>query len=154
MNPLIKYQDVTLETLTIALDNAVVDYQPIDESTVYVTGNAFPVFVKVDTERQFVIMSTFLDVVPGIDSSSACEFVNRLNNELLVAQFGYQAESHRLYGHYVLSYRDGFNSRQVIRSIRTFASVFDGAADDGMDQKILLPLDCCAGEDAQGPTRH
>lgn len=147
LNEIIESQTVTLSALTNALDNAVVDWMPNDEQTVYVTGNAFPSFQKIDSDRQFVVIWTYLDAVPCAEESELLAFVNSLNRRLVMVQFSYDAETHRVFGHYVLSYRDGFNTKQVIRAGRSFADIFDDAVKEGVGLRLLLPLENSTGVD-------
>ena len=147
MNSLIKTENVTLETLTNALDAAAIDWLPHDENAVYVTGHAFPAFQKIDSDRNFVVIWTYLDLVPCAETTEILDFVNGLNRRLVMLQFTFDPETHRMFGHYVLSYRDGFNPAQIIRAGRTFADIFRDAGNEGIGQRLLKPLEQCVEAD-------
>lgn len=154
LNEIIESQNVSLETLTNALDAAALDWLPHDENAVYVTGNAFPAFQKIDSDRKFVVIWTYLDLVPCAQTPEILEFVNGLNQRLVMLQFTFDPETHRMFGHYVLSYRDGFNAAQVIRAGRVFSDIFSDAANEGIGQRLLMPLDQCADADEFFNTTH
>lgn len=155
MNSLIEADNVTLDTLTNALDAAAIDWLAHDDRTVYVTGHAFPAFQKIDSDRHFIVIWTYLDLVPCAEKTEILDFVNGLNRRLVMVQFTFDPEVHPLFGHYVLSYRDGFNAAQIIRAGRTFADIFGDAASEGIGQRLLKPLDQCTDADEFfGNTTH
>jgi hypothetical protein len=130
LETLIPFEDFKLDTLHEILDTAVIDFQPHDNSSIYVTGHDFPTFWKIDFERQFLAFSTYLDAVEGADEAELLEFTNACNRRLMFVQFSYHSDSRRFCGHHVISVKDGLNTKQVIRTGRLFASVFDDAATD------------------------
>lgn len=139
----IPYEDFTLESLGKALDDAVIDWQPHDEHTIYVTGLDFPTFWKIDQKRQFLFYYTFLDVSPDADDARLLEFANSCNLGLIMVQFSFHSGDdglRRLYGHHTLPLRDGVNIKQVIRTGKIFADIFDDAADDGFESDLLIPI--------------
>lgn len=159
LEKLIPFEDFTLETLGKALDDAVIDWQPHDEQTIYVTGLDFPTFWKIHKKQQFLIYYTFIDASPDADDARLLEFSNSCNLGLLMVQFSFHSAEdglRRLYGHHTLPLRDGVNIKQVIRTGKIFADIFDDAADDGLDDDLFIPIggDASAEPDAKNATKH
>jgi hypothetical protein len=159
LEKLIPFEDFTLESLGKALEDAVIDWQPHDEQTIYVTGLDFPTFWKIDQKRQFLIYYTFLDVSPDADDTRLLEFANSCNYGLMLVQFSFHSSDdglRRLYGHHTLPLRDGVNIKQVIRTGRIFADIFDDAADDGFAHDLLIPIGggMSAEPDVESATKH
>ena len=56
---LIKTSDITLDTLSSLLDEAVIDHEPANYGGIYVTGLSFNFWVGIDADRPFVTFSTY-----------------------------------------------------------------------------------------------
>jgi hypothetical protein len=64
--PLIKTSDITLETLSSLLDDAVFDHEPASDGEIYVTGLSFNFWVGIDADRHLVTFSTYWNFRPDV----------------------------------------------------------------------------------------
>ena len=132
---------ITLEQITAALDAAHIAYDVRDAEEIYVTGYSFPTFWRVDAERDLLVFSTYLDVMPGASADELLAFVNACNLKFILVQFSYHPDMRRLIGHYVLTRVEGVSIDQAIASGKLFAAIFQDCAEEGVDKSILASLD-------------
>ena len=131
---------ITLEQITEALDAAHIAFDVRDAEEIYVTGYAFPTFWRVDAERDLLVFSTYLDVMPGAGADELLAFVNACNLKFILVQFSYHPEMRRIFGHYVLTMAGGASIQQVIASGKLFASIFLDAAEEAVDNHFARPV--------------
>ena len=135
--PLIKTSDITLETLSSLLDEAVIDYEPASDGEFYVTGLSFNFWVGIDADRPFVTFSTYWNFRPDVSEIETLRCLNALNLDLMMLQFFIGADPERLRGHYALPIHDGLDRRQFLHTARMFADIFRTAVQNGDHPNLL-----------------
>lgn len=135
--PLIKTSDITLDTLSSLLDEAVIDHEPASDGEIYVTGLSFNFWVGIDTERPFVTFSTYWNFRADVSEIETLRCLNALNLDLMMLQFFIGANPERLRGHYALPIHDGLDRRQFLHTARMFADIFRTAVHNGEHTNLL-----------------
>jgi hypothetical protein len=135
--PLIKTSDITLETLSSLLDEAVIDHEPASDGDIYVTGLSFNFWVAIDADRPFVTFSTYWNFRADVSEIETLRCLNALNLDLMMLQFFIGASPERLRGHYALPIHDGLDRRQFLHTARMFADIFRTAVQNGEHTNLL-----------------
>lgn len=128
---MIKTPDITLETLSSLLDEAVIDHEPASDGDIYVTGLSFNFWVGIDADRPFVTFSTYWNFRADVSEIETLRCLNALNLDLMMLQFFIGANPERLRGHYALPIHDGLDRRQFLHTARMFADIFRTAVQNG-----------------------
>ena len=128
--PLIKTSDITLETLSSLLNEAVIDHEPASDGEIYVTGLSFNFWVGIDADRPFVTFSTYWNFRSDVSEIETLRCLNALNLDLMMLQFFIGANPEQLRGHYALPIHDGLDRRQFLHTARMFADIFRAAVQD------------------------
>lgn len=139
----------TPDTLSAMLEAAGIDHEPPEESAIYVTGLAFPFWLRPGREDEGLVLLTHWPLAPGVDELEALRFVNALNCGKLMVQFSLPDPGGVLWGHYWLSCRHGVQSPALLRSLHRFAGCFAEAVREGRVLD-LLPVRV----EAQGMSVH
>ncbi len=152
---MIKTSDITCETLSTLLDEAVIDHEPCSDGEIYVTGLSFNFWVAIDPDRQFVTFATYWNFRADVSELETLRCLNGLNLDLMMLQFSIGANPERLRGDYALPIHDGLDRRQFLHTARMFAAVFRAAVQDVKNVDLLESWPS-EGEGGQGvilPTR-
>ena len=134
--------DETKVKIAEIFDNAAIDHERTNDGQIYVTGHPFNFWVMLDEKRHLLIFWTYWEFVPDLDELEALTFTNALNNDKIMLQFSRSEETNRLYSHYVLPYRDGLIPKLVLRIGQKMSGIFDEAAQAGITDGLLVPLQC------------
>ena len=135
--PLIKTSELTLETLSSLLDEAVIDHEPASDGEIYVTGLSFNFWVGIDADRPFVTFSTYWNFRADVGEIETLRCLNALNLDLMMLQFFIGANPDRLRGHYALPIHDGLDRRQFLHIARMFADIFRTAVQNGEHRDLI-----------------
>ena len=135
--PLIRTSDITLETFSSLLDEAVIDHEPASDGEIYVTGLSFNFWVGIDTDRPFVTFSTYWNFRADVSEIETLRCLNALNLDLMMLQFFISTNPERLRGHYALPIHDGLDRRQFLHTTRMFADIFRTAVQNGEHSGLI-----------------
>ena len=135
--PLIKTSDITLETLSSLLDEAVIGHEPVSDREIYVTGLSFNFWVWIDADQSFVTFSTYWNLRTELSELETLRCLNALNRDLMMLQFFVGANPERLCGHYALPIHDGLDRRQFLHTVRMFADIFTTAVQKGEHRDLI-----------------
>ena len=135
--PLIWTSDITLETFSSLLDEAVIDHEPDSDGEIYVTGLSFNFWVGIDADRPFVTFSTYWNFRADVSEIETLRCLNALNLDLMMLQFFIGANPDRLRGHYALPIHDGLDRRQFLHTARMFADIFRTAVQNGEHANLI-----------------
>ncbi len=119
-----------------------------EDGDIYVSdGLAFPIWIRVDQERRFIKLFTYMrldDVQKGAEVLSA---VNDLNHELVVVRFSLnpKQEAVTVDGDHFISFKGGVSPKTLAVSAQRFASTFKFGFD-----KLVEALREAAGPDQSG----
>lgn len=152
MNEIIESQNFTISKIAEIFESAATDCEMTDDGQIYVTGLSFNFWVRIDEKRHLLIFWTYWEFLPDLDEVEALTFTNALNNDKIMLQFSRSAESNRLYGHYVLPYRDGLMPKLVLRIGQKVSGIFDEAAQVGIADGLLMPFQCSDDLRPSAPT--
>lgn len=133
-----------MDNLAEVLNDAAVDFDRPDDECLYVTGEIFPFFLRIETDRDTLVFWTYLDAMEGTEVFDNYELSNSCNCNLSLVQFSFDEKRRRFYGHYALVVKDGLNPRQIVRTGRRFAATFFEGATEGLDRGLLQALGECS----------
>lgn len=136
---LLKKPDFNPELLSSLFDDAAIDHQVEPDGEIYVFDLAFNFWIKIDPQQPLLVFRTHWDFRSEVAELAVLRCVNALNQKFMMVQFSVDEDLHRLFGHYVVPLRDGLHSKQIMRSARMFARIFDEAAREGADDQLLEP---------------
>lgn len=126
---LIEEQDITLPTLSLALESATMAHSATDHSLYVTEAGLFPFWIELHPGPRFVLLRTYLEFTEGVSAAQRLEFCNDINLKLFVpsvAVLPVEGEGdglkHRLLATYPVYYRDGLLTSHFIRLCRAFAN--------------------------------
>jgi len=153
--PLIKTSDITLETLSSLLDEAVIGHEPVSDREIYVTGLSFNFWVGIDADQPFVTFSTYWHFRADVSELDILRCLNALNLDLMMLQFFIGSNPEQLRGHYALPIHDGLDRRQFLHTARMFADIFRSAVQNREHRDLIVawPVKTDSQEDATRPRK-
>lgn len=137
LDNLIGPECISMDLFVAVLDDAGIDHELPKGDSVYITGGAFPIWLKLNGADQSVMVKSWCPFVSGIDELDALRFVNRHNTRQVTVQFALSENSQEFWGYYWLSWHDGLLRRQLLRAILRFAKGFYRAMSEGMGDRLL-----------------
>lgn len=143
-----KKQNIDVSKLSAWLADAVIEHRLEADDKIYVTDLPFKMWLKIDTARNCLVFFTYWTFLEGVSEIDAFRCVNALNSDLMMVQFSADDRIDRLHGHYILALSDGLGRKQILRSARMFAEIFDTAVRHSEWSRLLDPL----GDEARPPT--
>ena len=129
----IEEADVTPDRLSTVLSSVVFDNHVDGDGDIFVSdGLNSPVWISIDFERRLLGFFTFYEFANALPCKLAplelLEFVNNLNRNVIVVQFG--VSDCRLIGHYWMSFDTRVDPRQIVKMLRLFSNVFASTVGD------------------------
>lgn len=125
---LIEEQDVTLPTLSLALEGATMEHDATEQSLYVTEAGVFPFWIELHPQPRFILLRTYLEFTEGVSAAQRFEFCNDINLKLFVPSVAVQPVEcegqplkHRLLATYPIYYRDGLLTSHFIRLCRAFA---------------------------------
>jgi len=131
MKNFIPQHAVRSQTLMEELEAIAVDAQQVDAERIYVTGQAFNFWVRVNDKTQYLVFSTYAPLHEVKESIESLRFVNELNDIWSLAQFSISFEQDRLYAFYMLSFKGGLLRKQLLRTLVHFPNIFADVVTEG-----------------------
>lgn len=122
-------EEVTKDKFVEILRNAAFDIV-VRESEIYVKDISFPLWLVIDTEKQFIKIYTYLKFKETTTLNLLNNFSSDCNSTYELIQFSntnYKDERNYFYGFYYIYYNFGVIPQQIIYTIRKFASIFIAA---------------------------
>lgn len=131
MKNLIPQSAICAQSLLEEFDAVAVDAEQIDPESIYVTGQAFNFWVRINKKSQYLVFSTYAQMQVDGASIDALRFVNELNDIWSLAQFSTSFENDRLYAFYMLSFKGGMLRKQFLRTAVHFPNIFSEVVAEG-----------------------
>lgn len=120
MTTLIEEKDVTLATLSLALESAVISHKQDGDNSLYIVEDSFfPCWIRIFEDIGFVAMRTYTNFRSSANRNQQMEICNELNSINFVATAC--ARDKKLMFDHVLNYRDGLLKEDFIRTVRQFS---------------------------------
>lgn len=127
---ILKPEEVTQDKFVEILKNAAFDIE-VNESEIYIKDISFPLWLVIDTEKQFILIYTYVKFKETATLNLLNNFSSDCNSTYELIQFSntnYTDKRNYLYGFYYIYYNFGVIPQQIIYTIRKFASIFVTAA--------------------------
>ena len=137
MDNLIPEHAITAQTLTTELEAIAVDAELVNAEKIYVTGQAFNFWVRVNCNTQYLIFSTYACLNDTTESIETLRYVNELNDIWSLAQFSISFENDRLYAFYMLSFKGGLLRKQLLRTMTNFPNIFSDVVSEGRMRGLI-----------------
>lgn len=145
---LIEEDQVTLVNLSLALEQATIAHESQNGHALYITESGmFPFWVELRPQPRYILLRSYLDFAPGVDTLDRLNFCNDINLRLYVPNVAVQVlevdsdTKPRLVATYPIYYRDGVLHSHFIRLCRAFSigmaqiqSEFDA------EHQMLIPI--------------
>lgn len=129
MENIIETNDISVETLKKALEEANYEFSVDKDGDLYVSNDFLEIgtFIRFNTSSNLILLFTFAQVKKGVSESDMFKFVNTVNSEIVRPQFyavGSESDGFYLYGRYSILTQYGVDKRAFILSLVKFSSAF------------------------------
>jgi hypothetical protein len=147
---LIEESDVSLASLSLALERAMIEHISPDKKSLYIREpGMFPFWVEIHSGPKYILLRTIQDFSDKLDAHERLSLCNDINLKLFVPSVGIRSTKQRkenvttylLTAFHPLYYRDGILTSHFIRMCRNFSDGMEQIKEHfDPDQQILIPL--------------
>lgn len=129
IDTLIEEKDVNLVRLSLELEKATIECKLSDDEVLYVHEESmFPFWISVHPQPHFLLLNTYLNLVPDVPNEERLAFCNRINERIFMPSVYLRTIERngetlqRFTAAYPIYYRDGLLVSQFIRLCRNFST--------------------------------
>ena len=148
ISALIEENDVSLVTLSLALEQASIEFKTRENNRLYVTEDGyFPFWIEIAKGAHYVFLTSHLEFVEGLSEETKLEFCNQVNARLYIPSANVQVIDRegericRMNTGYPIFYRDGLIPSQFIRLCRLFSEGMKQIVNElDAEHELLQPL--------------
>lgn len=123
---ILEAEEVTQEKVAEILKNAAFNIS-LEDSEIYINDTNFPLSLRINHEKQFIMLYTFIPFLDDLPIEKLNEFSSDCNAEYELVQFSNTRNTdgkNYMYGFYYMFFNFGIIPQQLIFTIREFTSSY------------------------------